>query len=249
MSAMVRTFSTRVSNVLCHSRPKEPKAVPGKRFEAKSPNQKRAMRSLEEKTPILFLVGPAGSGKTFMACNHAIEGLMSKDIEKVVITRPTVGCDEQIGFLPGSLDDKMHPWISPIMDIFQEELGKPRTEDLRKLGQLEIVPLAFMRGRTFKNSIVILDEAQNTTPSQMIMALTRIGENSRMIITGDMSQTDLANQESGLRDVIDRILLASDLTYVQCVELDSNDIQRHVAVHELLTKVYGETLNYNHLRE
>lgn len=241
---------TRFSNrVFCRAKSVQAAAPQIKKFEAKSPNQKRAKRALEDKTPILFLVGPAGSGKTYMACTHAIEGLMKKDIERVVITRPTVGCDEQIGYLPGSLEDKMHPWISPIMDIFQEELGKPRVDDLRKLGQLEICPLAFMRGRTFKNSIVILDEAQNTTPSQMIMALTRIGENSRMIVTGDMSQTDLLDQESGLRDVVNRLLLVSDLNHVQCIELDSNDIQRHVAVHELLTKVYGETLNYNHLRE
>lgn len=242
ISVQTRYWVSRANRLstICSAKP------PAKRFEAKSANQKRAKKALDEKTPILFLVGPAGSGKTFMACNHAIEGLMKKDIEKVVITRPTVGCDEQIGYLPGSLDDKMNPWISPIMDIFQDEIGKPRVDDLRKLGQLEICPLAFMRGRTFKNSIVILDEAQNTTRSQMIMALTRIGENSRMIVTGDMSQTDLTDQESGLRDVIQRMQLASDLNHVQCIELDSHDIQRHVAVHELLTKVYSD---YNHLRE
>ena len=208
-----------------------------KGFEAKTQNQRKAKKALDHEVPILFLIGPAGSGKTYMACSHAIESLQKKHIEKVVIARPTVGCDEEIGFLPGSLDDKMGPWVSPIMDIFHEELGKPRTEDLRKEGLLEICPLAFMRGRTFKNSFVILDEAQNTTPSQMIMALTRIGEGSRMVVTGDISQTDLGDRLSGLRDAVLR-LENVDLEHIRCVELDASDIQRHIAVQELLTKMY-----------
>jgi phosphate starvation-inducible PhoH-like protein len=209
-------------------------------FDAKSLNQKLAKQALGEKTPILFLVGPAGSGKTFMACNHAIEELLNKSVEKIVVTRPTIGAGEDIGYLPGSLEDKMHPWVSPVMDIFHEELGKVRTEGLRKAGLLEICPLAFMRGRTFKNSVVILDEAQNTTPEQMMMALTRIGENSRVVVTGDPSQSDLSGRLSGLTDIMERVKRMNSLEFIRYVELNGMDIQRHAAVQELLTKVYTD---------
>lgn len=229
-----RAFRT----LTCSRDTPKPNVIKTAGFDAKSLNQKRAKQALGEKTPILFLVGPAGSGKTFMACNHAIEELLKKSVEKIVVTRPTIGAGEDIGYLPGSLEDKMHPWVSPVMDIFHEELGKVRTEGLRKQGLLEICPLAFMRGRTFKNSVVILDEAQNTTPEQMMMTLTRIGENSRVIVTGDPKQSDLAGRLSGLTDIMERVKKADSLDFIRYVELTGMDIQRHVAVQELLTKVY-----------
>lgn len=152
---------------------------------------------------LLFAVGPAGTGKTLFACQKAILELKKKNIDKIVITRPIVTLDEDIGFLPGNIINKMDPWTKPIFDIFSEYYSAIKLADLLKNNKIEICPLVFMRGRTFKNSIIIADEMQNSTPKQMKMLTTRTGENSRMIITGDLKQTDILSN-NGLDDFISK---------------------------------------------
>lgn len=207
----------------------------------KTKNQQVALDMLRNKDrSIVLFTGPAGTGKTYMACRFAMEALSNQDIEKVVITRPTIGVGEELGYLPGSLEDKMHPWVIPIVDTFNESIGKKATKELQYLGLLEISPLAYMRGRTFKRSIVILDEAQNTTASQMKMVLSRIGEESRIIVCGDEDQSDLVEDINGLTDVLQRASHCQDLKYLSMVRLDQGDIQRHEAVQELIDKVYAD---------
>lgn len=210
-------------------------------FEPQTPQQRVVKEALESTTPIVFLVGPAGCGKTFMACSYAVEQVQKKHIQRIVVTRPTVGCDESLGYLPGTLDDKMLPWMIPVFDVFHDTVGRPVTSDMQRKGSLEICPLAYMRGRTFKDTILIVDEAQNTTPSQMKLLLTRIGEGSRVIVTGDLGQSDIEEQPNGLQDVLDRVIRPpSPFEHLQCVYMSSSDIQRHAAVEEILEKVYNQ---------
>lgn len=190
---------------------------------------------------IIFATGPAGTGKTMLAVLSALRALKEGSCKKIVITRPAVGVDdEKHGFLPGSLNQKMEPWTRPIFDYMKEYL-KPE-EIARMLDEqiVEISPLAFMRGRTFKNSWIIADEMQNATPEQMKMLLTRLGENSRMVITGDTRQADRRTNENGLLNF--KHLVESqqkDLKYITGVEFARRDIQRHPAVEEIL-ELYGE---------
>jgi phosphate starvation-inducible PhoH-like protein len=186
--------------------------------------------------PIIVATGPAGCGKTLMACSAAAERLHANDVERVVITRPTVTVDEDLGYLPGRLEDKMDPYMRPIMDIMGNYFTHPRIQQMMKNGTLEIAPLAFMRGRTFDKSFIIGDEMQNATQSQMKMILTRLGADSKMAITGDMEQTDLPEDTpSGLLDLVTTIQgVESRLEYIQHVPLSDEDIQRHEAVKEVL---------------
>lgn len=153
---------------------------------------------------MVFAVGPAGTGKTLLAVLRAIKALREGEISKIVISRPAVSTDEEHGFLPGTLIEKMAPWTRPIMDVFEEYYGLLATNAMVEDGTIEVSPLAYMRGRTFKNAYVILDESQNTTPEQMKMALTRIGEGSSMVITGDLQQHDRGYEKNGLLDFIER---------------------------------------------
>ena len=185
--------------------------------------------------PIVVATGPAGSGKTLMACHAAAERLHAKHVDRVVITRPTVNVDEDLGFLPGGLEEKMDPYMRPIMDIMGDYFTRSRIQQMMKSGVLEIAPLAFMRGRTFDKCFIIGDEMQNTTQSQMKMILTRLGEDSKMAITGDMSQTDLPQETtSGLLDLVTSIKSADELNYIDHIVLGEEDIQRHEAVKEVL---------------
>lgn len=185
--------------------------------------------------PIVVATGPAGSGKTLMACHAAAERLHAKQVDRVVITRPTVNVDEDLGFLPGGLEEKMDPYMRPIMDIMGDYFTRSRIQQMMKSGVLEIAPLAFMRGRTFDKCFIIGDEMQNTTQSQMKMILTRLGEDSKMAITGDMSQTDLPSETtSGLLDLVTSMKSADELSYIDHIVLGEGDIQRHEAVKEVL---------------
>jgi phosphate starvation-inducible PhoH-like protein len=185
--------------------------------------------------PIVVATGPAGSGKTLMACHAAAERLHAKQVDRVIITRPTVTVDEELGFLPGGLEEKMDPYMRPIMDIMGNYFTRSRIQKMMKDGVFEIAPLAFMRGRTFDKSFIIGDEMQNTTQGQMKMILTRLGEDSKMAITGDMSQTDLPSKTtSGLLDLVTSIKAVDELTYIQHIVLGDEDIQRHEAVREVL---------------
>ena len=152
--------------------------------------------------PIVLCTGPAGTGKTMIACKEAVSLLRLKKINKIVITRPTITVEENIGFLPGNIEDKLYPFMIPIYDYFSEYFTKEQIQSLINNGRLEIAPLAFMRGRTFSDAIIIADEMQNSSKNQFKMLLTRIGENSKLIITGDLQQNDLG-PENGLKDFLE----------------------------------------------
>lgn len=189
---------------------------------------------------IVFATGPAGTGKTMLAVLAAIKTLREGEIRRIIITRPAVGVDdEQHGFLPGDLNSKMAPWVRPIIDVFNE-YNHPR-DVVRMLDEqiIEISPLAYMRGRNFKNSFIIFDEAQNATVNQMKMVLTRLAEGSRMVVTGDLNQVDRKfSHDNGLKDFIARIQ-ASNNSMIASVDFGRRDVQRHPVVSEVL-KLYGE---------
>lgn len=207
----------------------------------KSVNQEAYIELLTDpRKLIIFATGPAGTGKTMLAVLAALKAYREGDVKKIVITRPAVGVDdEKHGFLPGDLNAKMEPWTRPIFDIMHEYY---RPADVLKMldeQTIEISPLAFMRGRTFKNSWIIADEMQNATPSQMKMLLTRLGENSKMVVTGDTRQADRRDPENGLLDFQRLVADYKDCQYVSGVEFNAKDIRRHPAVAEIL-KIYKE---------
>ena len=180
---------------------------------------------LDTKKSIVVASGPAGCGKTLFACKAAVYALLSKKVENIIITRPTVSVDEELGFLPGKLEKKMDPWVKPMFEIFERE---------RVQKQIEIVPLAYMRGRTFKNSFIIADEMQNSTHNQMKMVLTRLGEGSKMVVTGDLDQSDIRLGTNGLKDLFERID-NKEFEYLDHIVFSNEDIQRHPAVGEVLS--------------
>ena len=195
---------------------------------------------LNSSLSIVFATGPAGTGKTMLAVLAAIKALKEGEITKIVVTRPAVGVDgEKHGFLPGDLNAKMEPWTRPIFDVLHEHYTTKETAMMLEEQILEISPLAFMRGRTFKDSWIIADEMQNATPGQMKMLLTRIGENARMVVTGDVMQADKKGEENGLID-FDRLLQNfGDSKFIGWTEFGYKDIERHPAVAEVL-KIYGD---------
>lgn len=187
---------------------------------------------------IVFAIGPAGTGKTMLAVQMAIKMLKEGVINKIVVTRPAVSVDEEHGFLPGTLNQKMEPWTRPIFDVFEEYYHPRDIASMLEDGVVEISPLAYMRGRTFKNAFVIADEMQNATPSQMKMLLTRIGENSRMIVTGDLNQADRP-KENGLLEFCNFYDQGGDYRMIAMAKFESKDIERHPVVREIL-KIYQE---------
>jgi phosphate starvation-inducible protein PhoH and related proteins len=187
---------------------------------------------------IVFAIGPAGTGKTLISTLAGIKALKGGDIDKFVVTRPAVSVDEQHGFLPGTLQEKMAPWTRPIFDIFEEYYSPDQIEYMLNDNKVEIAPLAYMRGRTFKNSFIIADEMQNATDSQMKMLLTRIGDNSKIVVTGDLAQHDRGFESNGLKMFIDRFA-RSGSEKIKVVQFDNKDIERHPVVDEVL-KIYGE---------
>ena len=189
---------------------------------------------------IIFATGPAGTGKTMLAMLAGIKALKEGVITKLVLTRPAVGVDdEKHGFLPGDLNQKMEPWTRPLFDVLAEYYDRKDIARMLDEQIIEISPLAFMRGRTFKNSWIIADEMQNATPNQMKMLLTRLGENSKMIVTGDTRQADRKDPDNGLLDFKALVEGYKNCQYVAGVELTGKDIQRHPAVIEVL-KIYRE---------
>lgn len=186
---------------------------------------------------IVFAVGPAGTGKTLISTLAGIRALMQNKIDKFVVTRPAVSVDEQHGFLPGTLQEKMAPWTRPIFDVFEEYYTPDQIEFMINDNKVEIAPLAYMRGRTFKNSYIIADEMQNATDNQMKMLLTRLGENSKMIVTGDLEQHDRGYETNGLKCFMERLMTTkSDL--IKAVNFTNKDIERHKVVTEVL-RLYG----------
>ena len=187
---------------------------------------------------IVFATGPAGTGKTMLGVLAAIRALKTGEIEKIVVTRPAVSVDEQHGFLPGSLVEKMAPWTRPIFDVFEEYYTPREITSMIEEGIVEVAPLAFMRGRTFKNAYLLADEMQNATPNQMKMLLTRIGSGSRVIVTGDLAQHDRGFDDNGLKNFMN-LLEAHGSDRIGFVEFGKQDIERHPAVKEVLS-IYGE---------
>lgn len=192
----------------------------------------------DESKAIVFAMGPAGCGKTLLATLYAIQCLQSGEYSKIVITRPAVSVDEQHGFLPGTLIEKMAPWVIPIMDVFKEYYSPPQLLKMLEEEVIEIAPLAYMRGRTMKNCVVIADEMQNSTVSQTKMVLTRIGDNCRMIITGDLKQHDRGYETNGLGDFTDR-LKAQGSKKIAVVDFGPSDVERHPVIEEVLA-LYGD---------
>ncbi len=207
----------------------------------KTLNQEAYINLLTDPSKIIvFATGPAGTGKTMLAMMAGIQALKQGAVTKIVLTRPAVGVDdERHGFLPGDLNQKMEPWTRPLFDVLSEYYD--RKEITRMLDEqiIEISPLAFMRGRTFKEAWIIADEMQNATPNQMKMLLTRIGENSKMIVTGDTKQADRKDSDNGLLDFKDLVEQYRNCQFVSGVEMSGKDIQRHPAVVEVL-KIYKE---------
>ena len=187
---------------------------------------------------IVFAVGPAGTGKTLISTLVGIQLLKQNRIDKFVVTRPAVSVDEQHGFLPGTLQEKMAPWTRPIFDIFEEYYSPEQIEYMLKDNKVEIAPLAYMRGRTFKYSWIIADEMQNATDSQMKMLLTRIGDGSKLVITGDLNQHDRGYESNGLKMFIER-LLKTGSDRIKLVRFDDKDVERHPIVSEVL-RIYDE---------
>ena len=183
-----------------------------------------------------FGIGPAGTGKTYLAVAAAIDALLNERVDRIILIRPAVEAGEKLGFLPGDLSQKVDPYLRPLYDGLYEMLGIEKTEKLMAKGIVEIAPLAYMRGRTLKNAFILLDEAQNTTESQLKMFLTRLGQNSKMIVTGDISQVDLRkNQSSGLIDAQNKLKGISGIGFTF---LDSTDVLRHSLVKKILDKYH-----------
>jgi len=193
----------------------------------KTPGQCKYALALRSNKPIVIGTGPAGSGKTMLACQIALEHVTKFQRPKIVLTRPIVAADEDIGYLPGDMDQKMEPWTKPMFDIFEQYFSYNQIDRFVK-----IEPLGYMRGRTFNNTLIIADEMQNATPNQMKMLLTRVGEGTKLIVTGDLEQSDLGS-ENGLEDLIYR-MQCQDLEYITHVEMEDEDIVRHPAVKEVL---------------
>lgn len=214
---------------------KRPKNNFSPMYKPKTLNQEEYVTYLNNPdTKIVISVGPAGCGKTLFACQKAIMQLKSEEIDRIIITRPVVSVDEEIGFLPGDIIKKMDPWTKPIFDIFLEHYRKPELDLMLMKGKIEICPLAFMRGRTFKQAFIIADEMQNSSPNQMKMLTTRLGENSRMVITGDLQQTDIL-KENGLRDFVGRLDRFKNVTdIIKLVKLEADDIERSDVVRKVI---------------
>jgi phosphate starvation-inducible PhoH-like protein len=188
---------------------------------------------MDRNVTTLFGLGPAGCGKTLFACNAAVHELKNGLVDHIVITRPLISVDEELGFLPGTLESKMDPWTRPIFDILREFYSGTQIRSMCQNGVIQISPLAFMRGRTFKRSFIIADEMQNSSPNQMKMMLTRLGENSRMVITGDLKQSDRSGV-NGLEDFIGKLRLFQNETSIKCIEMENVDIQRSDTVSRIL---------------
>jgi phosphate starvation-inducible PhoH-like protein len=204
----------------------------------RSPNQREYLNKLQnEHTSIVLAIGPAGTGKTMLAVQNGIKLFQEGVVEKIIVTRPAVSVDEDLGFLPGDLNEKMAPWTRPIFDVLGEYYQAKDIAKMLEEGVIEISPLAYMRGRTFKNAYIVADEMQNATVNQMKMLLTRLGEGSKMVVTGDLAQADRL-EDNGLVDFCN-LLANKQLKHIDIVEFDHKDIERHHAVKEVL-KIYGD---------
>ena len=210
----------------------------GRPIKARSENQQRLIEAYKE-NDMVFAVGPAGTGKTYLSIALAVKALKEKTAKKIILSRPAVEAGEKLGFLPGDMKDKIDPYLQPLYDALEDMLPQVKLQDMMEKHVIQIAPLAFMRGRTLSDSVVILDEAQNTTPAQIRMFLTRMGWNTKMIITGDMTQIDLPrSQKSGL---IEALHILNDVEGIGVVNLDRRDIVRH----KLVTRIVNAYEQYD----
>lgn len=209
-------------------------------YTPKTHNQKKYDKILDDDGDyMLSVIGPPGTGKTLLACVKAIQKLKENKIDKIIITRPIVSVeDENIGFLPGNLEKKMDPWTRPIYDVFLDFYSKAEINNMIINNKIEVSPLGYMRGRTFKNSFILADEMQNSTPNQMLMLLTRIGINSKIVITGDLHQSDIMGK-NGLEDLVFRLKNKNISSNFHLVEMNDSDIQRSDTVMNIL-KLYND---------
>lgn len=230
-----QTKADAVKDVLVYS-------VTGRPIKARSANQQQLIDAFE-KTDMTFAVGPAGTGKTYLSIALAVKALKEKTVKKIILSRPAVEAGEKLGFLPGDMKDKIDPYLQPLYDALEDMIPATKLQDMMDKRVIQIAPLAFMRGRTLSDAIVILDEAQNTTTAQLRMFLTRMGWNSKMIVTGDLTQIDLPReQRSGLKEAL-RIL--KDTEGISVVELEQKDIVRH----KLVTRIVNAYERYDKERE
>ena len=214
--------------------------TPKKSVIARSEKQSEYIKALKE-NDIVMSLGPAGTGKSFLAVSVAITLLMEKKIDRVILSRPAVEAGEKLGFLPGDMKEKVDPYLRPLYDALYELFGADKIEKKIETGEIEIAPLAFMRGRTLKNCFAILDEAQNATETQIKMFLTRIGENSKLVVNGDPSQVDLINKrDSGL---IKSKNILKDLNEIKVIEFDHNDVVRHPLVSKIIKAYQNKSID------
>ena len=211
-------------------------SMAGRPIKARTDNQRRLVEAYEQ-NDMIFAVGPAGTGKTYLSIALAVKALKEKTAKKIILSRPAVEAGEKLGFLPGDMKDKIDPYLQPLYDALEDMLPQVKLQDMMEKHVIQIAPLAFMRGRTLSDAVVILDEAQNTTPAQIRMFLTRMGWNTKMIITGDMTQIDLPHsQRSGL---IEALHILNKVEGIGVVNLDRSDIVRHKLVTRIV-KAYEE---------
>ena len=214
--------------------------TPKKSVIARSEKQSEYIKALKE-SDIIMSLGPAGTGKSFLAVSVAVTLLMEKKIDRVILSRPAVEAGEKLGFLPGDMKEKVDPYLRPLYDALYELFGADKIDKKIEMGEIEIAPLAFMRGRTLKNCFAILDEAQNATETQIKMFLTRIGENSKLVVNGDPSQVDLINKrESGL--IKSRNIL-QDLKEIKVIEFDHHDVVRHPLVSKIIKAYQNKSID------
>ncbi len=217
-------------------------SVNGKPITARSENQQKLVRAYES-DDMIFAIGPAGSGKTYTSIALAVKALKNKEIRKIILSRPAVEAGEKLGFLPGDMKDKIDPYLQPLYDALQDMIPATKLQEMMEQNIIQIAPLAFMRGRTLNDAVVILDEAQNTTTAQIKMFLTRMGTNTKMIITGDMTQIDLPpSQRSGL---VEAVSVLKNVNGVTCIRMDKKDIVRH----KLVTRIVEAYERYDKKNE
>lgn len=216
-------------------------SISGRPIKSRSENQQKLIESYNT-SDLVFAVGPAGTGKTYLSIALAVKALKEKAAKKIILSRPAVEAGEKLGFLPGDMKDKIDPYLQPLYDSLEDMIPAVKLQDMMEKHIIQIAPLAFMRGRTLSDAVVILDEAQNTTPAQIRMFLTRMGWNTKMIITGDMTQIDLPHeQKSGLKEAL-RIL--GDVEGISVVELGKKDIVRH----KLVTRIVNAYEAYDNVK-
>ena len=229
-----KTKADSVKGVVCYS-------LSGRPIKSRSQNQQLLIDAFE-KNDMIFAVGPAGTGKTYLSIALAVKALKEKAAKKIILSRPAVEAGEKLGFLPGDMKDKIDPYLQPLYDALEDMIPQVKLQDMMEKHVIQIAPLAFMRGRTLSDAVVILDEAQNTTPAQLRMFLTRMGWNTKMIVTGDMTQIDLPRQQlSGLKEALN---ILEGVEGISVIRLDEKDIVRH----KLVTRIVNayETADKKH---